>query len=283
VGEDIHLEAKLDTGLGAILADSGQIHQILMNLAVNARDAMPAGGKLIIETANMELDDGEITRQLGAKPGRYVLLAVTDCGMGMDQETLGHIFEPFFTTKGKGQGTGLGLSTVYGIVRQSEGWIRVSSMPGEGTTFRIYFPRYDSPAQSGESAKIGEADLGGSETILVVEDQEEVRRLAVRMLKSYGYEVLVAACGADAIELAVHYPGSLHLMMTDVVMPGMTGKELAERQKALRPQMKVLYTSGYTDDVIARRGVLEEGTFYISKPYSPKALAEKVRAVLASN
>jgi PAS domain S-box-containing protein len=283
VGEDIQVEARLDPALGAVLADSGQMHQVLMNLAVNARDAMPTGGKLVIETSNVELEETEVTRHLGAKPGRHVLVAVTDCGVGMDKETLGHIFEPFFTTKGKGEGTGLGLSTVYGIVRQSEGWLWVVSEPGKGSTFKIYLPRVDIGVQADEAAKPSGAELGGSETILVVEDQEEVRRLAVRMLKSYGYEVLVAASGADAMQLSVRHPGRLHLMLTDVVMPGMTGKELAERQKALRPEMKVLYTSGYTDDVIARRGILEPGMFYIPKPYSRQALAEKVRAVLGSH
>jgi PAS domain S-box-containing protein len=280
VGEDIRLEAKLDPALGTVLADAGQMHQVLMNLAVNARDAMPAGGSLVIETANVDLDEGEVTERLQAEPGGYVLLSVSDCGVGMDEETLSQIFEPFFTTKGMGEGTGLGLSTVYGIVRQSEGWISVDSKPDDGTTFRIYLPRTDGSVQTHEASNGRRGEQGGRETILVVEDQEEVGRLAARMLKSYGYEVLVAASGADAIRLAGQHPGSLHLMMTDVVMPGMSGRELADRQRALRPEMKVLYTSGYTDDDIARRGLLEPGTLHISKPYSPHALAEKVRAVL---
>lgn len=280
VGEDIVVKTVLNPSLGVVMADPGQMHQVLMNLAVNARDAMPNGGELIIETANVELGEQDVADSLGVKSGSYVMMAITDNGVGMDEETHRHMFEPFFTTKGKGEGTGLGLSMVYGIVRQSEGWIKVDSEPGKGTTFKIYLSRIDACKLADDVDKSKTLDLRGSETILVVEDQEEVRKLAANVLRSYGYHVLAAAGGADAMLLAARHPGDIHLMITDVVMPGMTGRELADKQKPLRPQMKVLYTSGYTDNVIAHRGVLEPGLFYLSKPYTPQTLAEKVREVL---
>ena len=264
------------------MADAGQIHQVLMNLAVNAQDAMPRGGRLIIETTNIELDGSFATEHPEATPGPHVLLAVTDTGIGMDEQIRAHIFEPFFTTKEKGRGTGLGLATVYGIVRQSQGWIGVHSEPGQGATFKIYLPRIDACPVTEEDAKSILTTLRGSETVLVVEDQENVRGLVTKVLKTYGYRVLEAASGGEALRLAQGHPGSIHLMLTDVVMPGMGGTEVAERLKPIRSEMKVLYITGYAEDSIVHRGVLSPGVAFLSKPFTPEGLAAKVREVLGS-
>ncbi|MBI4877125.1 MAG: response regulator [Acidobacteria bacterium] len=280
IGEDVELVTKLAPDLGQVMADSGQFHQVLMNLAVNARDAMPGGGRLIIETANFDLDEGCAAVHPDMTPGSYVLLAVSDTGTGMDEETRQHIFEPFFTTKGLEKGTGLGLSTVYGIVKQSRGWIWVYSEPGHGTIFKIYLPRLEGALAAGRAAAPAPGTLRGSETVLVVEDEEIVRRLTVEIVRSYGYRVLEAARGGEALLVAERHPEPIHLLLTDVVMPGITGKELADRLKRLRPEMKVLYMSGYTADAIAHQGVLDSGVNYIQKPPVPSALAAKIREVL---
>jgi hypothetical protein len=283
LGEDIELVLALDPALGAVLADRGSLHQVLMNLAVNARDAMSGGGRLIIETANVELDQSYAATHSEVAPGAQVLLAVTDTGAGMDEQTRQHIFEPFFTTKEAGKGTGLGLSTVYGIVRQLGGWIWVYSEPGLGTTFKIYLPRLDAAvvAEEAEEAEAPTAaTLRGRETVLVVEDHADVRRLAVTVLTEYGYQVLEAEGGPQALELAERHAGPIDLLLTDVVMPRMTGKELAGRLERLRPRVKVLYMSGYTDNVIGHQGMLDAGVNYLAKPFVPENLARKVRQVL---
>jgi PAS domain S-box-containing protein len=282
VGEDIEVVTVLSPSLGLVLADSGQLHQVLMNLIVNSHDAMPRGGQLIIETANAEPDRNDMPMNGGEIVGPCVLLSVTDTGTGMDRETLEHLFEPFFTTKGKGQGTGLGLSTVYGIVRQNGGTIHVETSAGKGTTFRIYLPRASASAVPEPTAETVPKRLRGGETILVVEDQEAVRNLTLEMLRSHGYRTLGAANGGEALLLAERYPEPIHLMLTDVVMPGMNGKELANRLKPLRPQMAVLYMSGYEDDTVATRGLLEPGTACVLKPFTRDALAAKVREALLS-
>jgi CheY-like chemotaxis protein len=280
IGEDVELVTKLAPGLGQVMADSGQFDRVLMNLAVNAGDAMPGGGRLIIETANADVDESYTAVHPEMTSGSYVLLAVTDTGTGMDEETRQHIFEPFFTTKGVGEGTGLGLSTVYGIVKQSQGWIWVYSEPSHGTTFKIYLPRIEGALAADRAAAPAPGTLRGSETVLVVEDHEAVRRLTVEILKSYGYRALETARGGEALLVAERHPEPIHLLLTDVVMPGMTGRELADRLKPLRPEMRVLYMSGYAADVIAHRGVLDSGVNYIQKPLGPSALAAKIREVL---
>ncbi len=280
LGEDVQLITKLQPGLGLVMADSSQMHQVLMNLVVNARDAMSDGGKLFIETAELEITSHYVSEHPEATAGRAVLLTVTDSGMGMDRETQQHIFEPFFTTKGAARGTGLGLATVYGIVKQSHGWIMLYSDSGKGTSFKIYLPRISSGLPEQPGADTDAARLRGRETVLVVEDQEEVRVYAVSVLESYGYAVLDAPDGAKALAVAELHEGPIHLLLTDVVLPGMNGRQLADRLTAIRPEMKVLYTSGYTQDVIAHRGVLDRDVAYLPKPYSPEALAERIRSVL---
>jgi two-component system, cell cycle sensor histidine kinase and response regulator CckA len=251
-----------------------------MNLAVNARDAMPNGGKLDIETANVEFDEGIAAIPPDAIPGRYVLLRVADTGFGMDETTRQHIFEPFFTTKEVGKGTGLGLSTVYGVVRQSGGWIDVWSEVDAGTAFKVYLPRVDSSPEA-ELKEASAPTAGGAETILVVEDQEAVRSLAKVVLTQYGYHVIEASDGEQAIAVANRLPGQIHLLLTDVILPGMNGKEVSDRLRELRPDVKVLFMSGYTADVIAHRGVLDGGVAFLHKPFSPEELAAQVRDVLA--
>ena len=275
IGEDIELITHLDAA-GLVVADPNQINQVLMNLAVNARDAMPHGGELVIETRDFGRDESR--PELAS--GSYVELAVSDTGSGMDDYTRSHLFEPFFTTKDKAKGTGLGLSTVYGIVKQAGGHIWVRSEPGAGTTFHICLPRAEGEAASAEVSRPPAADLGGSETLLVVEDQAEVRHLAMEVLESYGYKVLGAASGPDALQLCQIYTAPIHLLVTDVVMPGMTGPDLAVRLTELRPQMKVLFMSGYTDKLIAREGGLASNVAYLQKPFSPLSLAAKVRDTL---
>jgi nitrogen-specific signal transduction histidine kinase/ActR/RegA family two-component response regulator len=283
IGEDIELATTLDPALGPVKADPGQIEQIILNLAVNARDAMPQGGRLTLKTANVTLDQAYVRQHMGATLGPYVLLAVSDTGVGMDAETQSHIFEPFFTTKGAGKGTGLGLSTVYGIVKQSGGTIWVESAPGRGTTFEIYLPLVEEAAASGELHPALPAPTpGGSETILVVEDEMSVRKLAAEFLGSNGYRVLEAQDGGEALQVCEEHRAPIHLLMTDVVMPGMSGRELAVRLVGARPEMKVIYVSGYTDDAIVQHGVREEGTVFLQKPFSLETLAHTVREVLDS-
>jgi CheY-like chemotaxis protein len=265
------------------MADPDQIHQVIMNLVVNARDAMPDGGTLSIATKDVVLPETATPSHPDAVPGHYVLLSITDTGTGIEETILDNIFEPFFTTKEPGKGTGLGLSTVYGIVRQSGGWLDVSSHLGEGTTFRIYLPRVDPGPVAAADKPAGTHAAQEGRTVLLVEDQEEVRGLAKAILKHHGYAVIEARTGAEAYLLAQDYPGDIHLLLTDVVMPGMNGKELSERMRNLRPKVKVLFSSGYTADVIAHRGVLQPNVAYLSKPYTAGELAAKVREVLSEN
>jgi PAS domain S-box-containing protein len=280
IGEDIELATVQQPGLGRVRADPGQVEQVIMNLVVNSRDAMPEGGKITLETANVDLDKTYARRHPGATPGPYVMLAVSDTGMGMDAETLTHIFEPFFTTKEKGKGTGLGLATVYGIVKQSAGSIWAYSEPGRGSTFKIYLPRVEKRARKAEPAKARSELAKGSETILVVEDEEGVRSLVCGTLASHGYKVLEAGGADHALTICEQHAEPIHLLLTDVVMPQMGGKELAKRLSSVHPEAKVLYMSGYTDNAIVRHGVLEGGTPFLQKPFAPKTLVQKVREVL---
>jgi nitrogen-specific signal transduction histidine kinase len=280
IGEDIELVTSLKQDLGRVKADPGQIEQVVMNLAVNAKDAMSKGGKLIIETANAELDEAYARTHVAVTPGPYVMIAVSDTGTGMTPEVRDRVFEPFFTTKGKGKGTGLGLSMVYGIVKQSSGNIWVYSEPGKGTTFKIFLPRVDEPVEKLKVQETVEEVLRGSETILVVEDDKEVRNLAVRILKRQGYTVLDGSYGDEAFNVCRQHRGPIHLLLTDVVMPGMDGRALSESLSQLHPEMKVLYMSGYTDDAIVRHGVMAKGVNYIQKPFTVDALTKKVREVL---
>jgi PAS domain S-box-containing protein len=281
VGEDIELVCNLKPSLGQIKADPGQIEQVIMNLVVNSRDAMPTGGKLIIETANVDLDETYCRAHPAVQPGLYAMVAVSDTGVGMDANTQARIFEPFFTTKELGKGTGLGLATVYGVVKQSGGYVWVYSELGKGTTFKIYFPRIDEPVQAVAAMDQGKPELSRrSETILLVEDAESLQELTRVLLKTNGYTVLAAENGAEAIELAEHEDRPIHLLLTDVVMPGMSGREVANYLTAKRPDMRVIYMSGYTNDVIAHHGVLDSGISFIEKPFSQETLMRKLREVL---
>jgi PAS domain S-box-containing protein len=280
IGEDIDLQTLLDTELGSIKADPGQIEQVIMNLVVNARDAMPQGGKLIIETGNVFLDEEFVRQHIATHSGHYVMLAVSDTGIGMNEQTQARIFEPFFTTKEVGKGTGLGLSTVYGIVKQSGGNIWVYSEVGQGTTFKVYLPRIDEGAEEYRRNTEEEDALQGIETVLLAEDEEMVRKLSRQVLEMYGYQVLEAANGGAALLICERYQGKIDLMLTDVIMPEMSGRELADRLNHLRPDMKVLFMSGYTGDAIVDRGILGEDENFIQKPFTPNALAQKVREVL---
>jgi len=283
VGEDLDLNVVRAPGLWTVKADPGQIEQVLMNLVVNARDAMPTGGKLTIETANVELDSTHAANHVGlAGPGRYVRLAVTDTGSGIHPGTRDRIFEPFFTTKEEGKGTGLGLSTVFGIVRQSGGNICVSSQPGEGATFNVYLPQAGPACAASIEAAIETDAEGGSETILVVEDEETVRLLARRILEGCGYRVLDAQSAGDALLLCEKHAGTIDVLLTDVVMPRMSGRELAERLRPLRPDMKVLYMSGYTDDAVTRHGIRNSDVAFLQKPITPHTLTRKLREVIDS-
>ena len=285
IGEDIDLKAVLEPELGWLKADPGQIEQVIMNLAVNARDAMPQGGKLTIETANTELDETYTRAYPELRPGPYVLLAVADTGTGMDAATKARIFEPFFTTKEPGKGTGLGLATVFGIVKQSEGHIAVFSELGLGTTFKIYLPRLKEKngavsAAPARSCKELAGMARGSETILVVEDDAGVLGFIRHILQTNGYTVLEAACGDVAIQLVTQQQGPIHLLITDVVMPGISGRLVAERIVRLKPDIRVLFLSGYTNDAMIRHGILESESAFLQKPFRPMALASKVREVL---
>ena len=279
IGEDIELIPKSTPGIGRVRADLGMIEQVVMNLAVNARDAMPNGGKLTIETANAEFDEQYVHRHQGSVPGSYVMLAVSDTGMGMTQEVKARIFEPFFTTKEMGKGTGLGLSTVFGIVKQHNGYIMAYSKPGKGASFKIYLPRVEGDMEA-EGRKVPHKVTGGKETILIVEDDEGLRTMAGMMLEDLGYTVLSCPSGEEALARLAAYEGNVALLFTDVVMPGMNGKGLSEEVRLLRPEVKVLYTSGYPDNDIAHRGVLDPGALFIQKPFTSAALGAKVRKAL---
>jgi len=280
IGENIELATVMKPGLGQVRADPGLIEQVIMNLAINARDAMPQGGKLLIESDNVVLDEAYARLHLPTQPGSYVCLAVSDTGCGMDEATQSRIFEPFFTTKDKGKGTGLGLSTVYGIVKQSGGYIWVYSERGQGTTFKIYLPRVVAPADSVPPVTHWSALPQGTETALLVEDEPEVRWLVRDMLQRLGYTVLEARHGIEAQVLGIQHQGPIHLLITDVVMPQMSGREIAERLTSEHPETKVLYMSGYTDDAVVRHGVLTADIAFLQKPFTPEALARKVREVL---
>ncbi|MGH9669922.1 MAG: ATP-binding protein, partial [Terriglobales bacterium] len=281
IPEDIELSILPAAELGLVKADPTQIQQVIMNLVLNARDSMPRGGKLSIETSNVELGKDYAFWHVSVVPGPYVMLAVTDTGQGMDAETQARIFEPFFTTKEKGKGPGLGLATVYGIVKQSGGYIWVYSEAGAGTTFKVYFPRVEGTAEKVRVSEAADALATGSETILLVEDDEGVRELAREFLEKRGYHVLVATSGRQAVQLVEQHPGPIHLMITDVVMPGMSGRELVDRVTAHRKNMRVLYVSGYTEDAVLQHGVENAGTMFLPKPFALGALARKVREVLA--
>src|SRR5438128_5542081 len=280
IGEDVELATVLDPTLGRVTADPGQLEQVIVNLAVNARDAMPQGGKLTLETRNIDLDSSYTLEHSLVKPGPYVQLTVSDSGIGMDEETQAHAFEPFFTTKPRGQGTGLGLAMVYGTVKQSGGFIWVYSEPGRGATFKIYLPRVDAPVESAAPPAPVERPPRGSETVLLAEDEPAVRAIARQALERQGYTVLAAPSGADALALAAQHGATIHLLLTDVVMPGMSGRDLADRLTAQRPSIRVLYISGYTDNAIVRHGMLEPGLAYLQKPLRPDALVRKVREAL---
>ncbi|MGH9700869.1 MAG: ATP-binding protein, partial [Candidatus Acidiferrales bacterium] len=282
IGEDVQLETSSAVDLGLVKADRSQIEQVIMNLAVNARDAMPEGGRLTIETGNVELDASFSRSKAVMAPGRYVMLAVTDNGCGMDGETQAHIFEPFFTTKEKGKGTGLGLATVYGIVKQSGGYVWVYSEPGQGSSFKIYLPRIEDEASTTGNARAEDSRSlpRGSETILLVEDEKGVRELTREYLQMCGYSVIDAENGHTALELAAMHAGPVQLLMTDVVMPGISGRELADRIKRLRPEIKILYMSGYTDQAVVHHGILESDAILLQKPFTLAALASKLRELL---
>jgi CheY-like chemotaxis protein len=277
IGEDVTLTFRPGESLGHVRADPTQIEQVLMNLAVNGRDAMPDGGRLAIETSGVIMDADHVRVRAGAAPGPYVCIAVSDTGHGMTREVQAHIFEPFFTTKEPGKGTGLGLATVYGLVKQSEGSIDVYSEPGHGTTFRVYLPVVDA-----DVVKPAEAPpvRPGSETVLLVEDEEGLRELIGELLEENGYHVLVAETPTKAIETAETHPDVIHLLLTDVVMPQMNGRDLARRVKQQRPDVRVLYMSGYTEDAIANQGALEAGSSLISKPFTQETLTRKLRDLL---
>ena len=279
IGEDVMLWTVLAPALSCVKVDPGQIEQVIMNLAVNARDAMPQGGKITIETQNVDLGETYAASHQEVRPGRYVMLAVSDTGCGMTPEIQSHIFEPFFTTKGPSKGTGLGLATVYGIIKQSGGYIYVYSEPGRGTSFKIYLP----PVEERISTKQSEGNKRtqqGTETILLVEDEDAVRTVTYSALRLFGYTVLEANRGTEAIRLCERHQGPIHLLVTDVVMPEMGGRQLVERLAQLRPDLKVLYLSGYTDDAVVRHGVLQADVAFLQKPFTPTSLANKVRDVL---
>ena len=279
IGEDIELVTFLTEGLGRVKADPSQMEQAIINIVVNARDAMPRGGKLTIETSNVELDEAYAKKHIAVKPGPYVMLSISDTGVGMTPEVRERVFEPFFTTKEMGKGTGLGLSTVYGIVKQSGGNIWVYSEVGKGTTFKIYLPRVEEPLEELKEEAIKEIPQG-SETVLIVEDEEVVRKLALRLLRKQGYKVLEASDGGKAFLLCEEYKEPIHLILTDVVMPGMGGRDLVERLKRIHSEARALYMSGYTDNVILHHGILEKGIDFIQKPFTLETLARKVREVL---
>jgi CheY-like chemotaxis protein len=278
--EDVQLVIDVDPQLGKVLADPGQVEQVIVNLIVNARDSMPGGGTLTLRTANVELDEAFCREHPGLSPGPHVLLTVKDTGMGMDEATRARAFEPFFTTKEVGKGTGLGLSTVLGIVQQSGGGIALDTRPGEGTTVRIYLPRCAEEHAPAEMADTAPTERHGSETILVVEDEEPVRTLAVTVLRRQGYQVVEARNAEEALRISEQHGGPIHLLLTDVVMPRMSGRHLAERLAPQRPEMKILYISGHTDDAVVQRGVRLAEVSFLQKPLTPENLLRKVGVVL---
>ena len=281
IGEDVEIACHLEPELGRVNVDRSQMEQVIMNLAINARDAMPQGGKLTLQTRNAFLDEQYAQGAPEVQPGRYVMLAVTDTGSGMDAYTKAHLFEPFFTTKDLGRGTGLGLATVYGVVKQSGGYIYVYSEPGHGTTFKVYLPEVmapESPRASSESADLA----AGTETVLLVEDDDHVRAFSRLMLQTSGYTVLEAADGAEAIQLCEHDPRPIDLLLTDAIMPRISGRVLAERMIHSRPGIKVLFMSGHTEDHVLRTGVLAAEMAFIQKPFTGSELTRKVREVLDS-
>jgi PAS domain S-box-containing protein len=280
IGENIKLKTILAPDLGEIEADEGQIEQVIMNLVVNARDAMPKGGKITIETRNVELDEDYASSHVAVVPGSYVLLSVSDTGIGMRKETIEQAFDPFFSTKETGKGTGLGLSTVYGIVKQSKGYIWIYSEPEKGSTFKAYFPWAEKSISIKKSKDDKAVNLTGSETILLVEDDESVRNFAAKALKGFGYEVLIAADGNEAIRIFENHDQPIHLVLTDVVMPEMSGEEIEERLRTHVERIKFLYMSGYTDNAIVHHGVLDEGKWFLQKPFTSEVLGQKVREVL---
>jgi two-component system, cell cycle sensor histidine kinase and response regulator CckA len=280
IGEDIELTSIAPPNLGLINADPGQIQQIVMNLSVNARDAMPRGGKLVLETANVDSDSHHIRDHPIMKKGSYVMLAISDNGIGMDAATRARIFEPFFTTKEKGRGTGLGLSTVYGIVKQSNGYIWAYSELGKGTTFKVYFPRVKGEIPRSKDDGRSRLDAVGSKTVLLVEDEKSVRALASRILSERGYNILQASDGMEALKIAREYSGNIDMVLTDVVMPGISGKTLVVRLESERPGIKSLYISGYTDSSIVDHGILNSNTAFLQKPFTVQSLAQKVRELI---
>jgi CheY-like chemotaxis protein len=282
IGEDVELCTMFDPELGHVKADPGQLEQVILNLAVNARDAMPRGGKLTIQTANVALDQKTRFRNRDLDVGDYVMVAVSDNGVGMTEEVKSHLFEPFFTTKGVGRGTGLGLATCYGIICQSDGDIRVYSELNSGTTFKIYLPRVDAPATTTNDATDPDVMPEGSESILIVEDEAAVRRLAASVLRGAGYQVQEARDAIDALAL-IQAKQPFDLVVTDVIMPKMSGKELYDQIKVITPRIKVLFMSGYTDDALAHHGVLGPELCFLEKPFSPSGLARKVREVIDSS
>jgi nitrogen-specific signal transduction histidine kinase len=280
IGEDISIQVTTGKSTGSVKVDPGQFQQVLMNLAVNARDAMPGGGKIVIETSNVDLDENYCASHTYVTPGRFVMLAVSDTGQGMSDEVKAHIFEPFFTTKERGSGTGLGLATTYGAVHQAGGSIEVYSEVGIGTTFKVYLPRVEEEAAK-PVIDDRPTDLpGGTETVLIVEDEGILRKLCVQILEQLGYRVLQARNGAEAIAEAQGYGDRIDLLLTDVVMPGMNGRDLATQLVLHHPEMRVLFTSGYTENVIVHHGVLDDEVSFLGKPYSPSSLAKKIRKVL---
>ncbi|HEX7497963.1 MAG TPA: ATP-binding protein, partial [Candidatus Limnocylindrales bacterium] len=280
LGEDISIETSLEPALGAVEADPGQVQQLLVNLAVNARDAMPEGGRLIIKTATEYVTEAVAATRSGARPGSHICLSVTDSGVGMSEEVRAHLFEPFFTTKGQGKGVGLGLATCHGIVRQMGGHIRVLSRPGNGTKFQIYLPRLDGPATGASVAAPESPAPTGTETILVVEDEPVVRRLAVLGLRAQGYTVIEAKDGVQALEAAVRFALELDLVVSDVIMPGMSGPELLKRLSVIAPRARRLLVSGHAESTVLPAGLIDVGASFLPKPFTPERLARKVREVL---
>ncbi|MEO8370340.1 MAG: PAS domain S-box protein [Candidatus Solibacter sp.] len=281
IGEDVQIVMNLAPDAGNIRSDPHHIEQAIVNLALNSRDAMPGGGRIIIETSNVEIDDTYIKTHMGVTPGDFVMVAVSDTGEGMDSATRQNIFEPFFTTKKRGKGTGLGLATVYGTVKQCGGDIWVYSEPGQGTTFKLYFPRVLEPAAEGYQRDAEPSKANGGETLMLVEDETQVRELTARMLKNLGYKVLTASGGDEAIRIAATHSGKISLLISDVVMPNMSGKQVADAMVVLRPGIRVLYLSGYTEHTVVHHGVLDSNVDFLAKPFSREALSQKVQEILA--
>jgi CheY-like chemotaxis protein/two-component sensor histidine kinase len=282
IGEHIDVQTALAADLRSVKADPSQLEQVIMNLAVNARDAMPEGGKIMVETSNVVLDEAFVESHVGARAGPHVLLVFSDSGIGMDAETQARIFDPFFTTKEAGRGTGLGLAVVYGMVKQSKGYISVYSEVGHGSTFRIYLPVDERAAKAQTASAARSLSPRGTETILLVEDDHAVRALAHSILHDKGYFVLAPQHPAEAEQICARHTGPIHMLLTDMIMPGMSGRELARRAVALRPEIKVLYMSGYTDDALIHREVFEDRFAFVQKPFTPAVLEAKVREVLDS-